>query len=366
MTKRTLGNGNYAAIDIGSNAVRLLIKRIGFTPNGLVSTKEQLIRVPLRLGFDVFTKGKISKHKEKKLCKLIGSFSELMKLYDVIDYKACATSAIRDAENGKKAISMIKKKTGIKIHILSGQEEAQLIYTTHAEFIHDKKDDFMYVDVGGGSTEVNLIIDSNLVFSNSYNIGTIRVLSDTVDPEEWVRLENDLTQLSKEYANIDILGSGGNINKLYRLVDNRDKKLQRMPVAALKDIHERMCNLSLEERVKQYKLKYDRADVIVPASYVFLTIAGLLNTKYIYVPTIGLSDGIIDDMIYKKLRKKAEKLNVETNEETDTDIVPGKEESMVDGVETMWSDEMATQSAGTNGEVQDTVTKDKNKLSKDK
>ena len=312
MTKRKLTNGNYAAIDIGSNAVRLLIKRIGLTQEGMVSSKEQLIRVPLRLGFDVFTKGKITRHKEKKLCKLIGSFADLMKLYDVIDYKACATSAIRDAENGKKVISKIKKNTDTKIHILTGQEEAQLIYTTHSEFIHDKKDDFMYVDVGGGSTEVNLIINSNLVFSTSYNIGTIRVLSDTVDPEEWARLEDDMFDIAQKYPGVDILGSGGNINKLYRLVDNKDKKLQRMTVESLKEINDRICHLSLEERVKQYKLKYDRADVIVPASHVFLTIADILSSRYIYVPTIGLSDGIIDDMVNKKIWKQNEKKTTDT------------------------------------------------------
>ena len=330
MTKRKLTNGNYAAIDIGSNAVRLLIKRIGLTQDSMVSSKEQLIRVPLRLGFDVFTKGKISKSKGKKLCKLIGSFSDLMKLYDVVEYKACATSAIRDAENGKKAISLIKKKTGIKIHILTGQEEAQLIYTTHSEFIHDKQDNFMYVDVGGGSTEVNLIINSNLVFSSSYNIGTIRVLSDTVDPEEWVRLEDDLSDLAQKYPRVDILGSGGNINKLYRLVENKDKKLQRMTVDALKDINDCIRHLSLEERVKQYKLKYDRADVIVPACQVFLTIANILNSRYIYVPTIGLSDGIIDDMINKKMVNKNEKQVPSTERSVETEKLPQEDATLTD------------------------------------
>ena len=306
MPKSKLTHGNYAAIDVGSNAVRLLIKRIGTTPEGVASSKEQLIRVPLRLGFDVFTKGKISKRKEKMLCRLIGSYAELMKLYHVVDYKACATSAIRDAANGNKVISQIRKKTGVKIHTLTGQEEAQLIYTTHSEFLHEQKDDFIYVDVGGGSTEVNLIIDSSLVFSKSYNIGTIRVLSDTVDPEEWCRLKDDLTEMKKKYSSIDILGSGGNINKLYRLVENRDKKQQRMTVDALKDINARISHLTLEERVRLYNLKYDRADVIVPASHVFLFIADLLDSRYIYVPTIGLPDGIIDDMIYRRLRKKSE------------------------------------------------------------
>lgn len=331
MTKRKLSNGNYAAIDIGSNAVRLLIKRIGLTQNNLVSTKEQLIRVPLRLGFDVFTKGKLSKGKEKKLCKLVASFSDLMKLYDVIDYKACATSAIRDAENSKKVISLIKKKTGVKIHVLTGKEEAKLIYKTHSEFITDKKDDFIYVDVGGGSTEINLIIDSNLVFSNSYNIGTIRVLSDTVNPDEWTKMEQDLVELSHKYPKIDILGSGGNINKLYRLVENKDKKLQRMPVDSLKEIYESMRNMSLEERVKQYNLKYDRADVIVPACHVFLSIAELMESQFIYVPTIGLADGIIDDMILKKINKKkdneAEAVQDEIRDNADMNIDNSEDES---------------------------------------
>ena len=320
MTKRKLENGNYAAIDIGSNAVRLLIKRIGFTKDGIAGTKEQLIRVPLRLGADVFTRGRISKHKEKKLCKLLWSFSELMKLYDVVDYKACATSAMRDADNGKKVISMLKRKTDIKIHLLSGKEEAKLIYGTHSEFINNKKDNFLYVDVGGGSTEVNLIVDSSLVFTNSYNIGTIRVLSDTVDPEEWERLDRDLMDLAKKYPNTDILGSGGNINKLYRMVENKDKKQQRMTVSSLKEIHDSMSNLTIEERVKQFNLKYDRADVIVPASHVFLNIADIMSSQYIYVPTIGLSDGIIDDMLSKKMKKISARLgrplDVEVESET--------------------------------------------------
>lgn len=307
MAKIKLSNGNYAAIDIGSNAVRLLIKRIGVGPDGPFTAKEQLIRVPLRLGFDVFTKGYITKRKGKKLCKLIGSFVELMKLYEVLDFKACATSAIRDAANGTKVIAMIKKKTGVKIHILSGQEEAKFIYNTHAEFIHDANDNRLYVDVGGGSTEVNMMVDSRLIFTNSYDIGTIRVLSDTVDPGEWERMENDLADLAKAYPNTDILGSGGNINKLYRLVENRDKKQQRMTVDSLRKIHMQMGHLSMEERIKQYNLKYDRADVIVPACLVFLTIADLMGSKFIYVPTIGLSDGILDDLIFKKMYSKKKK-----------------------------------------------------------
>lgn len=318
MAKCKLGNGNYAAIDIGSNAIRLLIKRVDLTQEGLKSIKEQLIRIPLRLGFDVFTKGKISKRKEKELYKSIETFSKLMRLYNVIDYKACATSAIRDAANGKKVITKIKKRTGVKIHILTGEEEAQLIFKTHSEFISDKKNDYLYVDVGGGSTEINLIVDSNLIFSNSYNIGTIRILSDKVEADEWERLKNDLVELGGKYHNIDILGSGGNINKLYRLVENKDKKSQRMTVESLNDIYEKIRGLSVEERVKQFNLKYDRADVIVPASHIFLYIAQIMSSQYIYVPTIGLSDGIIDDMILKKKNindKQKEPINIQPEDE---------------------------------------------------
>lgn len=304
MTKSRLTNGNYAAIDIGSNAIRLLIKNISLNKDGLTRTKEQLIRYPLRLGSDVFTKAKISKKKAKDLSVLMKSFVQIMHLYEVLDYKACATSAFRDAENGKKIISLIRKKTGIKIHVLSGKEEAKLIYDTHSEFMQVRNGNFLFVDVGGGSTEVNLIVDNSLVFSNSYNIGTIRVLSNTVDPIEWEQLTNDLTVLSKSYSKIDILGTGGNINKLYRLISGRDKENQRITVDSLRNIYQRMIGLSLEERVNMYKLKHDRAEVIVPASHVFLTIADMINAEYIYVPTVGLADGIIDELVAKKIRRQ--------------------------------------------------------------
>ena len=286
MVKQKAVSGHYAAIDIGSNAARLLIKDIRINQDGFVSTKEQLIRVPLRLGFDVFTKDKISKSKAKDLLKLIKAYSDIMDLYEVTDYKAYATSAIRDAENGKKIVSWIKEKTGVRIHILTGQEEARLLYRTHSEFIQDKEGDFMYVDVGGGSTELNLMLKGQLAYSRSYNIGTIRVLSNTVDPAEWDRLERDLTALMKSHSNIEILGTGGNINKIFRLVEEKDKKLQRMTVASLEEINHHMSRMSLVERVKSYRLKYDRAEVIVPASHIFLTIARLIGASFVFVDIV--------------------------------------------------------------------------------
>lgn len=290
---------NYAAIDIGSNAVRLLIKRVEREGEQLCSFKELLLRVPLRLGFDVFSKGEISEKKEKNMVRLMKSYSNLMKIYDVQDYRACATSAMRDARNGKDIIKRIEKKTGIRIEIIDGQEEAGIIYNNHLEYMEDRKGNYIYVDVGGGSTEINFLSKGELMCSRSYNIGTVRILNNAVKDTEWDRLRLDMEELSRSYPQINIIGSGGNINKLYRLIEKKDKKLKRMSVASLHHLHDALKALSVEERMEQYSLKPDRADVIVPAGDIFLTIADILHSTYIYVPIIGLSDGIIDSL-YRK------------------------------------------------------------------
>ena len=286
---------HYAAIDIGSNAVRLLIKHINENSEKKFS-KVLLLRVPLRLGFDVFSKGRISEKKEKNMIRLMKSYRHLMKIYDVADYRACATSAMRDAVNGKDIIKMIEKKTGIKIEIITGQEEARMVYNNHIECMEDRHGNYMYVDVGGGSTEVNLLVKGELVCSKSYNIGTVRMLNDAVDFGEWKRLEADMRTLSEIYSGTNIIGSGGNINKLYRLAEKTDKKRQRISVIVLKSLYEKLKLLSFEERMQVFNLKPDRADVIVPASEIFLTIAEILHSEYIYVPVIGLADGIIDGL----------------------------------------------------------------------
>ena len=286
---------NYAAIDIGSNAVRLLIKHIDENSEKKFS-KVLLLRVPLRLGFDVFSKGRISKKKEKNMIRLMKSYRYLMKIYDVTDYRACATSAMRDAANGKEIIEVIEKKTGIKIEIITGQEEARMVYNNHIECMEDRKGNYMYVDVGGGSTEVNLLVGGELVYSKSYNIGTVRMLNNAVDTKEWKLLKVDIETLSKAYPGTNIIGSGGNINKLYRLAEKTDKKRQRISVVVLRSLYETLKPLSLEERMQKFNLKPDRADVIIPASEIFLTIAEILHAEYIYVPVIGLSDGIIDGL----------------------------------------------------------------------
>lgn len=287
----------YAAIDIGSNAVRLLIKRVEIAENSQPHfTKMLLLRVPLRLGFDVFSKEKISEQKEKNMIRLMKSYRHLMKIYNVNKYRACATSAMRDAQNGMRIIKRIEKKTGIRIEIIDGQEEAKMIYNNHIEYMEDRHGNYMYVDVGGGSTEINLLSQGQLVCSRSYNIGTVRMLSNAVKPREWERLREDMAELALSYPGTNIIGSGGNINKLYRLAEKKDKKQLRMQVTVLRSLYDDLQNLSVEERIEKYNLKADRADVIVPAGNIFLTIADIIGANYIYVPVIGLSDGIIDSI----------------------------------------------------------------------
>ena len=287
---------NYAAIDIGSNAVRLLIKEIKEEQGKAHFSKVLMLRVPLRLGFDVFDIGKISEKKEKNIIRLMKAFRHLMKIYDVKHCRACATSAMRDAKNGMDIIKQIEKKTGVHIDIIDGQEEAKIIYNNHVEHMEDQKGNYMYVDVGGGSTEINLLSEGQLVCSRSYNIGTVRMLNNAVKDSEWERLKNDLAELAKSYPQTNIIGSGGNINKLYRLADKKNKKKMTMQVSVLQELHTRLKALSLEERMEQFGMKPDRADVIIPAGEIFLTIANIIGASYIHVPVIGLSDGIIDEL----------------------------------------------------------------------
>lgn len=300
-----MGKVNYAAIDIGSNAVRLLIKSIDREAVQEKKIKKvMMLRVPLRLGFDVFSIGELSEKKVDKLRRLMKAFRQLMKIYDVDDYRACATSAMRDARNGRTIIKKIEKDTGIRIEIIDGQEEARMIYNNHIECMEDRQGNYMYVDVGGGSTEINLLTNGELVWSVSYNIGTVRMLSNAVKEGTWQQMEEELMKVTEAVAAINIIGSGGNINKLFRLADKKDKKLQRLPVSSLQTVYDVLKPLTPEERVEAFSLKQDRADVIVPAAEIFLKIAEVVHAEYIYVPVIGLSDGIIDNLYAKSLEKE--------------------------------------------------------------
>lgn len=300
-----MGKVNYAAIDIGSNAVRLLIKSIDREAVQEKKIKKvMMLRVLLRLGFDVFSIGELSEKKADKLRRLMKAFRQLMKIYDVDDYRACATSAMRDARNGRTIIKKIEKDTGIRIEIIDGQEEARMIYNNHIECMEDRLGNYMYVDVGGGSTEINLLTNGELVWSVSYNIGTVRMLSNAVKEGTWQQMEEELMKVTEGVAAINIIGSGGNINKLFRLADKKDKKLQRLPVSSLQTVYDVLKPLTPEERVEAFSLKQDRADVIVPAAEIFLKIAEVVHAEYIYVPVIGLSDGIIDNLYAKSLEKE--------------------------------------------------------------
>ena len=302
---------NYAAIDIGSNAVRLLIKHVEETGGTPEMSKVLMVRVPMRLGFDVFATGAISDKKAKDMVHLMKAYRQLMRVYDVEDYRACATSAMRDARNGSAVIRRIARKAGIRVEIIDGQEEARIIYNNHLTYMGDRRGNYMYVDVGGGSTEVNLLSEGQLVCSRSYNVGTVRMLNRAVADTEWQRLKGDLAALAQSYPGINIVGSGGNINKLYRLAEQKDKRLGRMTVDTLRGLHEQLSALSVEERMAKFDLKPDRADVIVPAGHIFLLVAGLVSAEYIYVPVIGLSDGIIDEIYEEhKARRLHELMNM--------------------------------------------------------
>ena len=283
----------YAAIDIGSNAVRLLIKRDEEKCRYL--DKLLLVRVPLRLGFDVFSKGEISDKKADDLVRLMRSYELLMKIYRVDRMRACATSAMRDAKNGSEIIKKIAAKTGIKVEIITGAEEARIVYFNHLGRGFDSKGNFLYVDVGGGSTELNLLTNGELKLSESFNIGTVRMLTDSVKAKTWSDLSDTCLSLGRKYPDITLVGSGGNINKLYKLAGGNKKK--EISVEALQGIYEDLLPLSVEERMVRYSMRPDPADVIIPAAKIFLTIARLTGAKNILVPVIGVADGIIDGMM---------------------------------------------------------------------
>lgn len=288
---------NIAAIDIGSNGARLLIKNF-FRKDGEGEPKISRVmymRVPLRLGKDVFTLGKISKEREEKMVYMLKAFKQIMKLNDVVSYRACATSAMRDAENSEEVLKKLYKKTGIKIEIIKGQEEAHLLSNNIVEESNCKTGDFAYIDVGGGSTEVSLLHNGVLAHSRSYNIGTLRMLSGKVSKAAIEEMKDELTLYAKQTPGIKVIGSGGNINKLFKLTHSK-KDPKEIKVDEIKDISDKLKALSVEERIEQYGLKPDRADVIIPAAEIYVTATEALGCDTINVPNISLADSIIDSL----------------------------------------------------------------------
>ena len=285
---------NIAAIDIGSNGARLLIKSFDDNAPAASRIKKLLfVRIPLRLGKDVFALGKISKERQRMMMHMMKGFRQFMLLYNVEHFRACATSAMRDAENGKKVMRRIEKETGIKLEIIPGAEEAQLLCNNLVENTESGVGNFAYVDVGGGSTEISLLHDGVLAESHSFNIGTLRMLAGAVTPEERNAMCRMLEKYAEYFPGTKIIGSGGNINRLFRLAKIKGDS-RSLPVATLKQLYAELAPLSLEERMEQFKLKDDRADVIIPAAEIFLLVARSLKCEDILVPNISLADSIVD------------------------------------------------------------------------
>ena len=284
-----------AAIDIGSNAARLLISEVRDDETARPEfIKLNLIRVPLRLGFDVFDKGEISKQRIAMLIQTIKAFSFLLKAYGVEHVKACATSAMRDALNGAEIIKQVKLETGIKINIISGDEEAAMIYENHIAENLDREHAYLYIDVGGGSTELSFIADGKLRYKESVNIGTIRLLKNMVDEQHWLELKDKIKSNIKTKLPVIAIGSGGNINKVFSL--SKKKEGKPLSLELLKDYYKELSSFSLEERIHYYKMKDDRADVIVPALQIYVNVMRWADIEEIYVPKIGLADGLVQSL----------------------------------------------------------------------
>ncbi|MEO5783000.1 MAG: exopolyphosphatase [Ginsengibacter sp.] len=289
-----------AAIDIGSNAARLLISEVTTDENGVAKfNKIDLIRVPLRLGFDVFEKGEISERRIDMIMQTMKAYKHLLNAYEVKHLKACATSAMRDAKNGIEIINKIKNETGIEIEIISGGDEASLIYENHIAENLDKDHSYLYIDVGGGSTELTFFSNNKLVFKDSYNIGTIRLLKNKVNEAAWDEMKNSLKEKTKGHKQVTAIGSGGNINKIFSLSKRKEDK--PLPLDLLRDYYKELSNVSLLDRINIYKLKEDRADVIVPALQIYINAMRWAGSDEIYVPRIGLADGLIQHL-YEEIK----------------------------------------------------------------
>jgi exopolyphosphatase/guanosine-5'-triphosphate,3'-diphosphate pyrophosphatase len=292
----------FAAIDIGSNALRLLITEVIENGSGTKYKKRLFIRVPLRLGEDVFTIKRISDEKTYSLIKAIHAFRNLIDLYSVTDYKACATSAFREAGNGHEVADKIFSHTGFFIDVIDGKKEAEIIYTNHVAESLDVDHAYLYVDVGGGSTEITLFSKGKIIDSNSFPVGAVRMCMDKVSEKSWDALKEFVKDVTKGYDNLIAIGTGGNINKLVKMADNKDKKY--LKEKELKELFEKLSGYTIEERIHKLGLNTDRADVIVPAARIYLSVLKWARIEEIFVPKLGLADGIIHMLYEKHLRKK--------------------------------------------------------------
>lgn len=293
----------FAAIDIGSNAIRILISNVIQTEDKSVYfQKNALVRVPIRLGEDSFTMGEISKRNIKRMVKAMKAFKLLMNVHGVSEYLAYGTSALREANNGSHVIDIIKKKAGVKVEIIDGTKEAEIISNSKiSDFLNTRKT-LLLVDVGGGSTEFTILNEGKNITSKSFKIGTVRLINNMVDERVWEQIKIWLQKHTKEFDKITLLGSGGNINKLIKLAKVKEGK--PLSLISLNVIYKELESLSYEERMINFELNPDRADVILPAARIYLKALEWSGGQNIYVPKVGLSDGMIK-YLYKKSKKKA-------------------------------------------------------------
>jgi exopolyphosphatase / guanosine-5'-triphosphate,3'-diphosphate pyrophosphatase len=283
-----------AAIDIGSNAARLLIAEVEQKEGKPQFNKLNLVRVPLRLGFDVFENGNISKHRVGMIMQTMKAYNHLLNVYEVQHLKACATSAMRDADNSDDIIRKVKLETGINIQVISGDDEAAFINENHIAENLDKEHSYLYIDVGGGSTELTFYAEGVMKNKKSFNIGTIRVLKNLVTESIWDEMKAYIKENVKSVLPNAAIGSGGNINKIFSL--SKKKEGKPLTLELLKDYYKELSNVTLEERIRIYKLREDRADVIVPALQIYVNVMRWADIDEIYVPKIGLADGLIQTL----------------------------------------------------------------------
>ncbi|QKJ29271.1 exopolyphosphatase [Mucilaginibacter mali] len=285
----------YAAVDIGSNAVRLLIADINESNGAISFKKNTLIRVPLRLGDDAFLNQHISDRKAADLVKTMQAFKNLMDVYKVSHYRACATSAMREAKNGADIVETIKNEAEIDLEIVRGDVEANIIYSSHVEQNIDKSKNYLYIDVGGGSTELSLFSEGEMIASQSFNLGTIRILDNQDKDETWEEMKEFLRIHTRHFKSLSGIGTGGNINKLYKLAEEKDGN--PLSVTKLKSLYNYLNSFSLKDRINVLGLNQDRADVIIPACEIYLSVLKWSGIKNIYVPSVGMVDGIIQTLI---------------------------------------------------------------------
>lgn len=288
----------FAAIDIGSNAVRLLISTITEPDNKPVTFKKtSLVRVPIRLGQDVFTKSYISDENTERMIDTMKAFGLLMKSHRIKDYRACATSAMRDAKNGKAIAEKIAKECKIDIEIIDGSDEAAIIAATDLHTLVDDNKTYLYVDVGGGSTEFTLFSEGKTVESKSFKLGTVRILNNTISEDVWKEAEQWVKSVTKPYSRIEMVGSGGNINNIFKSSNKKSGK--PLSYFYLSSYYQLLNSLTYEERISELSMNDDRADVIIPATKIYLSAMKWSKSKNVHVPKIGLVDGIVKSLYQK-------------------------------------------------------------------